>query len=397
MSTLNGKSVASTYDQVVKRQDSYSATGNQIEIMDDSGVIKTTPLYLDSVNSRVGIGTAGPASALDVVGSSQYYESTLSTSVSADNTIQYPLAVRAITSADMLDGFGTAIMFQIEDSGADKNAGSIQVIRDGSDDIYRMVLDTRGNGDITTLSNVGIGTASPDNALHAKPSSGNMIAKFEGASSGNSAYIYAGSTTQGVSNSSGTYGWFVDSSTSIRAYTDNTERLHIDSAGDVTVSTGNLVIGTHGKGIDFSANTSDAAGMTNELLDDYEEGTWTPAFISGTSPSITIVSATYTKIGNIVNLYGYISWGADGTGSDNVQLTGLPFTVASNGYFTGTVRLRYDSFTSPTETMIVTSPSSSQVNFYNSSPTAGGSLTALNHSHIDYGNNNWMFSLMYSV
>ena len=68
MSTLNGKSVASTYDQVVKRQDSYSATGNQIEIMDDSGVIKTTPLYLDSVNSRVGIGTASPAKDLDVSG-----------------------------------------------------------------------------------------------------------------------------------------------------------------------------------------------------------------------------------------------------------------------------------------------------------------------------------------
>ena len=67
MSTLNGKSVASTYDQVVKRQDSYSATGNQIEIMDDSGVIKTTPLYLDSVNSRVGIGTASPAGKVSVV------------------------------------------------------------------------------------------------------------------------------------------------------------------------------------------------------------------------------------------------------------------------------------------------------------------------------------------
>ena len=66
MSTLNGKSVASTYDQVVKRQDSYSATGNQIEIMDDSGVIKTTPLYLDSVNSRVGIGTDSPGAKLAI-------------------------------------------------------------------------------------------------------------------------------------------------------------------------------------------------------------------------------------------------------------------------------------------------------------------------------------------
>jgi len=69
MSTLNGKSVASTYDQIVKRQDTYSATGNQIEIMDDSGVIKTTELYLDATNSRVGIGTDSPVNTLSIKGS----------------------------------------------------------------------------------------------------------------------------------------------------------------------------------------------------------------------------------------------------------------------------------------------------------------------------------------
>jgi hypothetical protein len=41
--------------------------------------------------------------------------------------------------------------------------------------------------------------------------------------------------------------------------------------GDQTIVDGNLVIGTAGKGIDFSANTG-APGMTSELLDDYEEG-----------------------------------------------------------------------------------------------------------------------------
>lgn len=45
-------------------------------------------------------------------------------------------------------------------------------------------------------------------------------------------------------------------------------------SGDVNLSTGNLVIGTDGKGIDFSI-TSHPAGMTSELLSDYEEGTWT--------------------------------------------------------------------------------------------------------------------------
>ena len=46
MSTLTGKSVASTYDQIIKRQDSYTAAGNQIEIMDDSGTKVATPLVL---------------------------------------------------------------------------------------------------------------------------------------------------------------------------------------------------------------------------------------------------------------------------------------------------------------------------------------------------------------
>jgi hypothetical protein len=43
--------------------------------------------------------------------------------------------------------------------------------------------------------------------------------------------------------------------------------------GDQTLSTGNLVIGTDGKGIDFSITPSTG---TSELLADYEEGTWTP-------------------------------------------------------------------------------------------------------------------------
>ncbi len=49
--------------------------------------------------------------------------------------------------------------------------------------------------------------------------------------------------------------------------------------GDQTILDGNLVIGTAGKGINFSADPS-APGMTSELLDDYEEGTWTPEVVA---------------------------------------------------------------------------------------------------------------------
>jgi hypothetical protein len=82
----------------------------------------------------------------------------------------------------------------------------------------------------------------------------------------------------------------------------------ITFAGDVTLSTGNLVIGTAGKGIDFSADPS-APGMTSELLADYEEGTWTPAPNSGTFSSAT---GRYTKVGRVVTLQFNITVGTGG-------------------------------------------------------------------------------------
>ena len=69
------------------------------------------------------------------------------------------------------------------------------------------------------------------------------------------------------------------------------------SATELTLTTGNLVIGTSGKGIDFSATPNTG---TSELFSDYEEGTWTPVFTNcGTGTSIT---AKYTKVGRLVTI-----------------------------------------------------------------------------------------------
>ena len=60
-----------------------------------------------------------------------------------------------------------------------------------------------------------------------------------------------------------------------------TTAITIDASENVEINTGNLVIGTSGKGIDFSA-TSDGSGTTgSEVLDDYEEGTWTATVQTG--------------------------------------------------------------------------------------------------------------------
>ena len=91
--------------------------------------------------------------------------------------------------------------------------------------------------------------------------------------------------------------------------------------GDIRIDNGNLIIGTSGKGIDFSI-TSHPAGMTSELLADYEEGTWTPS----NSNAITVNSAKYTKIGRIVICTFDITAGASATTGD---MGGLPFNATN--------------------------------------------------------------------
>ena len=115
-----------------------------------------------------------------------------------------------------------------------------------------------------------------------------------------------------------------------------TNKLAIANAGDVTVSTGNLVIGTAGKGIDFSAQTSTTAGTVvsgGEVLDHYEEGNWTPAERHGNVTISTINLARYTKIGRVVHVFAYIILDSDGS-AGSFELDGLPFNVASQGYET---------------------------------------------------------------
>jgi len=110
----------------------------------------------------------------------------------------------------------------------------------------------------------------------------------------------------------------------------------ISLPGDVTLSTGNLVIGTAGKGIDFSA-TPGAPGATSELLADYEEGTWTPTKGAGLVVVGTFSSdGTYTKVGRQVTVVGTISASTSiATTAGGFFVAGLPFSTASGTYATG--------------------------------------------------------------
>jgi len=99
------------------------------------------------------------------------------------------------------------------------------------------------------------------------------------------------------------------------------------SATAVTASTGNFIVGTSGQGIDFSATPGIG---TSELLNDYEEGTWTPADGSGASLSFTFgVTSYYTKIGNVVTCNMDVIFPV--TVSTSVARITLPFAPKVNG------------------------------------------------------------------
>ncbi len=111
--------------------------------------------------------------------------------------------------------------------------------------------------------------------------------------------------------------------------------------GDQTLSTGNLVIGTSGKGIDFSATPGTG---TSELLADYEEGTWTPTFYgSGTAGAYTpsVYKATYTKVGRLVTVRADFTFSAASGGTGNVRLAGLPFSYSGQSAMPAVVSSAY--------------------------------------------------------
>jgi hypothetical protein len=112
---------------------------------------------------------------------------------------------------------------------------------------------------------------------------------------------------------------------------------------NLTLGTGNIVQGTAAKGYNFTANTA-LAGKTSQLLNWYEEGTWTPTVTSQAGAITTYASGgTYTRVGRQVTVTAYVDLTNVGTASGYLQISNFPFKnggASGAGYLqqTGTVR-----------------------------------------------------------
>ena len=205
------------------------------------------------------------------------------------------------------------------------------LIRDETTAANRFVIKTNGK--------VGINEINPQQQLHVHDDTSYQGILING--NGAPRIAFAKSTTTTGEWSAGIDGTNGDRFCINNSNNNSANYIILDpnsSTGKVilcenTQVNGNLKFGSSGNGINFAA-TSDASGMSSELLDDYEEGTWTPSYRYGANVTTTGNSnGEYVRIGNLVYIRGYLqnSYVAGGQ-SWQADIQGLPFTPNSGGY-----------------------------------------------------------------
>jgi hypothetical protein len=122
-----------------------------------------------------------------------------------------------------------------------------------------------------------------------------------------------------------------------------TELDSVGVTGNATITSGDVVIATAGNGIDFSATSDGTGTATSELLDNYEEGTFTPTITQGiTSPTYSAQNGYYTRIGDLMFAHIILTVNGGTANGSGVIVGGLPYTSKTGGAianvaFTGAV------------------------------------------------------------
>ena len=215
---------------------------------------------------------------------------------------------------------------------------AVVVNESGADVDFRVEGDTDANLLFVDASTdrVGVKTNAPSSDLHINPAADGIFTnglrvQRATATTQNVVLNYSGGAANIVATDAALSNPIIRFFTSTDG-TTATERMRITSAGAVEIANGNLVFSTNGTGIDFSASAG--GGATSSILDDYEEGTFTPTAYGSTITGTTTYgdrSGRYTKIGRQVTAVVYLTV-TNMTGTGVLIIDGLPFTSGDASY-----------------------------------------------------------------
>jgi hypothetical protein len=248
----------------------------------------------------------------------------------------------------------------------------LAIVDTSATETKKIVAQDLVNGVLNVASTVGIGTSSPATRLHVEGSAGQILRVTDGTTG---ASIYSGSGLFGFNNQTGEDGMFGSTASHYLYFaTNGAERARFNTTGAFVFAGGTTT--ANGIGITFPATQS--ASSNANTLDDYEEGTFTPA-VSGTTTAGTgtysVQNGQYVKIGRLVQYQIYIVLTAH-TGTGNIAITGLPFTAIPNAYPASSIYVDGLALTAGNypQMAVLTSGTEILVRQY---PTGGGAATAI--------------------
>ena len=230
--------------------------------------------------------------------------------VTADSVVTTNITNSNITNAKLASGSfsnitGTGTLTSFRSTGIDDNADALAITIDSNEQ-------------------VGIGTGSPSEKLHIETSSGDADVLLHAAenNSGSDARLFLKTTNTSATpslffgdsaNDGMGYVKYLNNGNSMQFGTNAAHQWSLDSSG-------NFLPAATDHGIYLGTTSATAAN----LLDDYEEGTFTPSWAGNASVSVASGNyGYYTKIGNVVTVY----FGAvlSSTSNSYYSITNAPF------------------------------------------------------------------------
>ena len=334
----------------------------------------------------VGIGTSSPASTLDVNGTITGTTGNITTvnATTVDTTNIEATNIKAkdgTASATIADSTGVMTVASSVLTTTDINGGTIDGVTIGG--------ASAGAGTFTSVTGTSLdmnGDADFGGQINLSRAESTTIKRID-----NTGVLVIQGGTDALSSSLVMYGnahaslpnWSileadtmlfrpVDNSPEFMRFVDGTGTVFNASSADLDFriesdtnthafflqgSDGYVGIGTSSpsQALDVVGNIEVSGGIylggtaAANLLDDYEEGTWTPEFTPATgafgSIGYLFNTGTYTKVGRLVTVTGRIQLSGTpptiGTAGGNCHLSGFPFIVATGQNFYGAMSFTY--------------------------------------------------------